>query len=74
MAASEGVATVADHDERGLGLLDEALSIERELLARMDDLLDQLPEDCSYREVIERNREMLAAAIDQAEARRPRPS
>lgn len=59
---------MADRDERGL--LDEALSVERELLARMDELLAELPQQSPYRDVIERNREWLAAAIDEAEARR----
>lgn len=60
---------MADPDERGL--LDEAPSIERELLARMDEPLVELSEASAYREVIERNREMLAAALEEAEARRP---
>jgi hemerythrin superfamily protein len=55
-------------DERSRAqLLDHAASLERQVLHRMREVLDELPEDSRYREVIERYRRTLEESIQQIE-------
>jgi hemerythrin superfamily protein len=55
-------------DERSRAqLLDHAASLERQVLNRMREVLDELPEDSRYREVIERYRRTLEESIQQIE-------
>jgi hypothetical protein len=48
-------------------LLGAALSLERDILARMERLTEGLADDCPYREVIERHRKVLGESVIQIE-------
>lgn len=54
-------------DQSRARLLDDSVSLERELLERIDELLGQPSEDSEYREVIERHRRVLEEAVAQIE-------
>lgn len=47
--------------------LEDALRVEQELLARVRELIAELPPDNSYRLVLERNERMLRDVIAQIE-------
>ena len=53
--------------DRRLRTLDEALSLEQDLLAWMHSLVSQLPDDSPYREIIERHLPVLEDTIAQIE-------
>jgi bacterioferritin (cytochrome b1) len=47
--------------------LDDALRLERDLLAEVRELITQLPQDNAYRLLLERHKEQLEEAIERIE-------
>lgn len=53
--------------------LDDALRLERDLLAEVRELIAQLPQDNAYRMLLERHEEKLEEAIERIEQLGGRP-